>query len=118
MAFTPVGVSGRAVFTPVGVAGVVNGGEKQIKKLRRLRVAPCLWDVAWRGRHLSVEFENDLAEKGIHIGGDGSVVSRRQDVFFIGSLDWGRIASIRRFEFNRKLWRTWCGVFLFSVWCT
>ena len=67
-------------------------------------MAPCLWDVAWRGRHLSVEFENDLAEKGIHIGGDGSVVSVGQDVFIIGYQDWGRIARISELGLNPRLW--------------
>ena len=36
---------------------------------------PCLLDPAWRARHLSEELENDLRETGIHIGGDGSVLT-------------------------------------------
>ena len=91
-------------FTPVGVAGVVVLVPLRPCALRSLRVAPCLWDVAWRGRHLSVEFENDLAEKGIHIGGDGSVVSVGQDVFLIGYQDWGRIARISELGLNPRLW--------------
>ena len=108
--FARIVVSGSEGVTPVAVAGAVNE-ETDENKLRRLRVAPCLWEAAWRGRHLTVELENDLHEKGIHIGGDGSVVHRGRDVFFIGSLDWGRITRIHRFEFNPQLWRTWCGVF-------
>ena len=78
--------------------------ERIKQKYRSLRVAPCLWDVAWRGRHLSVEFENDLAEKGIHIGGDGSVVSVGQDVFIIGYQDWGKIARISKLGLDPRLW--------------
>ena len=101
--FARIVVSGSEGVTPVAVAGAVNE-ETDENKLRRLRVAPCLWDVAWRGRHLSVEFENDLAEKGIHIGGDGSVVSVGQDVFLIGYQDWGRIVRISELGLNPRLW--------------
>ena len=57
-----------------------------------------LLDPAWRARHLSEELENDLRERGIHIGGDGSVLTRDQYVFDIGDLCWGRIWRIHHWE--------------------
>ena len=71
---------------------------------------PCLLDPAWRARHLSEELENDLRERGIHIGGDGSVLTRDQYVFNIGERFqyWGRIFLIHHWErfpaFGKVYW--------------
>ena len=74
------------------------GIEKLSGDERPLRIAPCLLDPAWRARHLSEELENDLGERGIHIGADGSVLTRDQYVFHISDSYWGRISLIHHWE--------------------
>ena len=83
---------------PVSVEGAMSREIAELsgdeREERPLRIAPCLLDPAWRARHLSEELENDLRERGIHIGGDGSVLPRGQYVFHIGDFYRGRISLI------------------------
>ena len=87
---------------PVSVEGAMSREIAELsgdeREERPLRIAPCLLDPAWGARHLSEELENDLRERGIHIGGDGSVLTRDQYVFDIGDLCWGRIWRIHHWE--------------------
>ena len=90
----------------------LSGDEHDERPLR----PPCLLDPAWRARHLSEELENDLRERGIHIGGDGSVLPRGQDVFHIGDFYWGRISVIHKWKrlpaLPGKVY--WCASFYIS----
>ena len=80
---------------------VIDGDRESMLRRLGLRSPACLYDPVWtarhRERHLSKESENDLRERGIHIGGDGSILTRDQYVFHITNAGWGRISLIHRF---------------------